>query len=365
MSFSILHNLSATGNHSTRLKELFVQSETVLIASPFLMTDFADFFSEVKMAATKSMHLITTLAPKSFDQIRKINSLISLIELPEIQNGKIGCQISLNNRLHGKIYIFKGTQEYIAAIITSANFTDSGLSYNHEWGIEITSQNEIETLEKTILNTIEIRNLHFSDLYKMQIETNAFLEKHPKKEERAIELSLVDTLPNSSSINTDSAINYWLKPVGVTNHPIPETRLYNELREPMHFSKLRPNGVKPGDILIVFAVGSTKIISLFRVTSYPEHATEEEIEDDDWLERWPWYVEAENLTLKFGATWARNGMFIGDIRDEYLHLHPNQDITFAGGQTFGAFNFGKDKLKLSPDFAHFMIEKIVSMEQNR
>lgn len=364
MALKMLNNLSATSNHAARLKDLFAQSDTVLIASPFLMTDFTDFLSEVDLEAIKNIHLITTLAPKSFDQIRKIGSLISLIEFPKIQNHEIACQISLNNKLHGKVYIFKNAQDYVTAIVTSANFTDSGLSYNHEWGIEITDEAEIAMLETSILSSIEIRSLQFQDIYTMQAKANAFLEEQPQKEDRTIDLSLMDALPTLILPHTDSATNYWLKPIGVTHYPIPETRLYDAQHEDMHFSKLRPNGVKPGDILIVFAVGSTKIVSLFKVLSYPEHVTQEEIDEEDWLERWPWYVKAENLTRNFGANWGNNNLLTGDLRDEYLNQYPHNDITFVGGQTFGALNFGKDKLKLSPDFAHFIIKRVVTADRN-
>jgi phosphatidylserine/phosphatidylglycerophosphate/cardiolipin synthase-like enzyme len=111
------------------------------------MMDFADFLGEVNLSAVKKFHLITTLPPKSFDQFGKISSLISLIEFPVVKDGRVDCQISLNNKLHGKIYIFKKSGSYIAAIISSANFTGSGLSRNHEWGVEISDSTEIENLE--------------------------------------------------------------------------------------------------------------------------------------------------------------------------------------------------------------------------
>ena len=83
MDYRIINNISGTDNHSTRLKELFAESDTAILTSPFLMTDFADFFGEVDFSQLKKIHLVTTLSPNTFDQIKKISSLISFIEFPD------------------------------------------------------------------------------------------------------------------------------------------------------------------------------------------------------------------------------------------------------------------------------------------
>lgn len=360
MAFTILDNITPSKNHFVRLKELFAKNDHILIVSPFLMSDLSVFFSELKLYVPAHVHLITTLAPGSPDQIKKINSLVSFINSPRIQSGEITCQISLNNRLHGKIYIFKKSGNNTSAIVTSANFTDSGLYHNHEWGIEITDKSEIGQLEKSILHSIEIQRVSFDSIYKMHNQAMAFLKKHPGITKNSIDLNLTEALPHSLIASLNDEVSYWLKPIGVTNNPIPENRLYNNPKENMHFSKRRPNSVKENDILIAFVVGSGKIVSLFKVLSKPQHVTEEEIEEDDWLERWPWYVEVENLTMKFGETWAEQNLRTKDLVAEYLDQYPDYDITDAGTQSLGAFNFGQDKLKLSRDFAHFVMERVLS-----
>jgi len=330
------------------------------------MTDFADFFGEVDFSQLKKLHLITTLSPKSFDQIKKISSLISFIEFPDIKDKKVNCQISLNNKLHGKIYIFKKDDNYISAIISSANFTDSGLSRNHEWGVEISDKHEIKKLETSILGSIEFSNLTFDEIYRMQQATTDFLEKQPQTEARDIELKLTNLLSSSSWISQfNDTIEFWLKPIGVTENPVAEDRPFDSLEQELNFSKLRPNGVKPNDILIAYGVGTTKILSVYRVTSFPQMATPKEIEEDNWLERWPWYVDAHNLTPNFGATWASHNLWINSLKDEYLSTNTDEAITAVGGQTLGALNYGKDKLKLSPDFAKFIIDKVVAINDSR
>ncbi len=330
------------------------------------MTDFADFFGEVNFSQLKKLHLITTLSPKSFDQIKKISSLVSFIEFPEIKDKKVNCQISLNNKLHGKIYIFKKDNNYLSAIISSANFTDSGLSRNHEWGVEISDVEEIKKLETSILDSIEFSNLTFEEIYRMQQATTDFLSNQPQTEARNIDLKLTDLLSSSNwTSELSDTIDFWLKPIGVTANPVTEDRTFDTIDDKLNFSKLRPNGVKPNDILIAYGVGTTKILSIYSVTSFPKSATDEEIEEDDWLERWPWYVMAHNLTPNFGATWAKHNLYINSIKDEYLSANPNEAITAVGGQTLGALNYGKDKLKLSTNFAKFIIDKIVAINDRR
>lgn len=366
MNYKIVSNLSGNDNHSIRLKKLFEVSDTVILTSPFLMTDFADFLGEVELLGLKKIHLITTLLPKSFDQIKKISSLISFIEFPDIKNKKVISQISLNNKLHGKIYIFKKDDNYISAIISSANFTDSGLSRNHEWGIEISDKDGIEKLEKSILETIEFSDLNFDDIYRMQKATTDFLEEQPQTEERNINLNLTNLLLSSgwtSELNDN--IQFWLKPIGVTDNPIKENTPFNKLKDRLHFSRLRPNGVKQNDILIAYGVGTSKILSIYKATSFPLHVKQEEIEEERWLERWPWYVEVDNLTSNFGLIWANHNLWINSLKDEFLEMNPDQTITAVGGKTLGALNFGKDKLKLSPDFAKFIINKVVTINNRR
>ncbi len=364
MNYRIINNLSNTDNHSTRLKELFGDSDTIILTSPFLMTDFTNFFCEVDFSQLKKLHLITTLSPKSFDQIKKINSLISFIEFPDIKDKKVNCQISLNNKLHGKIFIFKKDDNYVSAIVSSANFTDNGLFRNHEWGIEILDKDEIKKLENSILESIEFLSLSFDEIYRMQKATTDFLAEQPQTEKRDIELILTDLISSSSlTSQLNDTIEFWLKPIGATNNPVTEDRLFDKLEDKLNFS-INPNGIKPNTILITYGVGTTKILSIYRVTSFPIIATQEEIKEDEWSGRWSWSVQAHNLTPKFGLTWPIHNLRINSLKDEFLVTNPKESITAVGGLTLGAFNYGKDKLKLSSNFAKFIIHKVIAINDS-
>jgi len=190
--------------------------------------------------------------------------------------------------------------------------------------------------------------------------------KDASAEERDIDLNLTDLLSSPSwTTELDDTITYWLKPIGVTDSPVEEGRLFTELDTMLNFSKLRPNGVTPNNILIAYGVGSTKILAIYRVTSFPEHVTQEQIQETDWLERWPWYVTGNNLTPNFGGAWWTHNLYINTLKDQYLAANPDHPITAVGGPTLGALNFGKDKLKLSPDFARYIIDQVVEINDRQ
>jgi len=361
MEYKIINNNPNSENHSTRLKRLFEESNQVIIVSPFLMTDFSNFLNELNLKKLEKIKLITKLPEKSIEQIKNIKSIISLIEYPAIKDKAINCEISINNKLHGKIYIFKNENDYISAIISSANFTDRGLSHNHEWGIEIYDKTQIDELVNSILCTLDFNNIPFPDLRKMQKEADAFLAKEPQTqaENKKIDLNLIGytSLPQLN-VALDKNIGYFLKPIGVSGDPVSEDRIFNQVKDRLHFSTRRPNNVKTNDILITYGVGRSKILSLYKALSEPLYVTVDEIDEDEWLERWPWYVEAENLTPKFGKNWVKNNLHINSLKDEYLKQNPNATITAVGGKTLGALNFGADKIKLDFDFAKFIISKI-------
>jgi HKD family nuclease len=353
----ILNNFETSHNHYSRIKELVSESDKIIIVSPFLMSDFNAFFDDLNLDSLKHIHLITTLKPKSFDQIMKVNSLLTFVELPIFINKDVEFKISINNRLHGKIYIFKKSNNSFKAIITSANFTDSGLSYNHEWGVEISDIKEIDNIESTIIKSIGINNISKEDIYKLNEISNKYLEEQPNTEIREIDLNLSSFLNSNLISELGDTVNYWLKPIGVTDNPVEPSRKFDDIETDLHFSKLRPTGVKINDILICYGVGTGKILSIYKAISLPLMVTEEDIKEETWMERWPWYIKSKNLTSTYGSKWSNFDLNIGQLASEYLNQNENNFILANGSRSLGGLNWGKDKLRLSIDFAKFMIDK--------
>lgn len=192
----IIDNLSEDTNHKKYILDMIGKSDEMFITSPYLMKDFNSLFDDKVLNRIKKINLITTLQPNSLDQIKKLYSLKSLIEIPRIKSGEVECKISLNNRLHGKIYIFKNSNKCLSGIITSANFTDSGLYLNHEWGITLTDEDSLSTLENSIINTIEpqFKFLSHKSILQSLNQLNEYIKENGEPVDDEIELDLTENL---------------------------------------------------------------------------------------------------------------------------------------------------------------------------
>ena len=358
---NIINNLSAN-NHFAKVTELLKNSSEITIASPFLMPDYSKFLDSNGIKKNANIRIITTLQKNSIEQINKIKSLISFVKHPKISENNINVSISINNKLHGKIYVFNDNN-ISCGIISSANFTNNGLIGNHEWGVEINDKEILRQIMEDIESTIEVKNITLIELDNLYKAVQNFTEnkKIPNQE---IELDLIGLLPTTNKlIDLPSNTNYWLKPIGVTENPIQIGQPYSELQRRLQFSKGRPNSVKIGDVLICYGVGSTQILSIYRVASGPIKVTQEEIDKERWLERWPWYVIGENLTPNFGSEWWKYGLNPFRLMDKFLLQSPNSAITTVGGKSLGAINQGKDKLNLNRTFAMFMMNQVVEINR--
>ena len=158
----------------------------------------------------------------------------------------------------------------------------------------------------------------------------------------------------------DINTQFWLKPIGFTGHPIPSNHKYNQDFEDLHFHDF-PKAVRQKDIFIGYGVGSHKVLSVFRAVSSPKNATLENIEQEWWFERWPWYIKGQNLSKSFGSNWSGYNFNLQLLVKDYLDRNPTQNITLKS-KSLGGINFGKDKLNLNPDFAKFIIKKIIETE---
>jgi hypothetical protein len=359
----IINNLTSK-NHFKRISKLFSKSSKTIIASPYLMSDFTDFLNSVSILPNSKIELITTLQPNSIEQIGKINSLLSFCRHPSIHENNIDLKISINNKLHGKVYFFKigNTRK---AIISSANFTQNGLAKNHEWGIEISEENQIEIIKNDLMNSIEKEGLTLTELKNMKEACDIFQEK-VKIPNQKIQLNLISLIPTETSFTEfPETTKFWLKPVGVTGEPILEGRKFESLERKLNFStKKRPN-INIGDILICYGVGAKQILSVYRVEELPALETIDELNKEPRKERWAWYVIGKNLTPNFGREWWKHNLNAFGLVEDFKQINPNISITNVGGNTLGGLNFGSDKLFLKREFAEFIIEKVISKNRKK
>jgi len=348
MSTEIINNLTRE-NHFKRLVASFKDSDEIVIISPFISTE-ENFFPFKDFTELKKLKLVTTLKPKSLDQYNKIPFFKNLYQ--HCNKSRVDLEILIDNSLHGKIYISKTNGEIKEAIITSANFTNNGLRLNNEWGTIIRESSQLEKLELSVLSKVVL-----SPLTESQIdEFIKVLENNPlPKEKNLIKVDLTIGIPiKHNPLRVNDKINYWLKPIGVSGAFISHTRIFDEIDSDLHFSKQRPKGVKINDILIAYAVGHKNVLSIYRVKSEVKTTSKEN-------DRWPYYVIGENLTPFYGQEWSNYNIGISNQKDEVLK-NKFFDITPSGKNSYGSLMRGADKLRITPEFGQYLIDKIVKID---
>lgn len=357
----IISNTNNKTNHRTELIKLFNRSSEIVCASPFLMMDFSIFFKHIENHP-RTLHLITTLEPNDKEQIAKIKGIRSLFLMSKKYS--IDLHVYFDESLHGKVYIGKNLEEEnVTAILTSANFTEKGLAYNHEWGVSITDRPFIQSIEERLFKDVNFDELTEETLKEMEARVEAFIQggsETVQQESNKIPLDLTTSLNRTHFSFIDGEPTFWLKPIGSLDNPVQEDWDFST-DSPQHFAR-RPISVKKGDFLICYGVGIRKILSVYKVKSTVQQATSAEIVENQWKKRWPWYLHCENLTCKYGKHWTKYNLMIGGLKEEFQKEFPHKNITLTS-KGLGGLNRGCDKLRLNPDFAHFVIEKVLETER--
>ena len=336
-------------NHLSILAELGQRSDSVLFVSPFLFPDFEDFLDQVVGPKVKEVILVTTLKADARDMAYKCSSFVSMADYSSRRRLKL--TIDIDNRLHGKVYLFKKSGSFVGGVLSSANLTENGMQRNHEWGVILEDPGDMERLEREILAGIEYPNLSEEKIIELMLETDKYYQMLNDQIvlENSHNRAVARILEHATSILTGTDMSYFVKPIGSIDDKVWDGDFSEE--EEMYFSKRRPNSVKVGDILICYAVGPANLVSAFKVTSEPIHTGKKE-------DRWPWYVEAENLTPAFGKTWFAHNLHITTLAEEFLSTRKADAVTAVGGKTLGALQFGADKIKITGEFGRFLIASI-------
>lgn len=348
MNTEIINNLTRK-NHFDRLVSNFKKSDEIVIVSPFISTD-KNFFPFNKLKQLQKITLVTTLKSKSLDQYNKVPIFKSLYQYCN-KNG-VGLNILIENSLHGKIYISKKGGLSTEAIITSANFTNNGLRLNNEWGTIISDIKQINNLEENILSRVVLKPLTEKKVDRFI----KILKKNPlPKNTNLIGVDLLGKIPiKKNPLRINDKVNYWLKPIGVTGDAISFDIVFDEIDTDLHFSKLKPVGVKINDILISYAVGHKNILSIYRVKSEAKSTGKKD-------DRWPYYVIGENLTPFYGQEWSQYGIGISNQKTEVLE-NGLFNITPSGKNSYGSLMQGADKLRITPEFGQYLIDKVVKID---
>lgn len=340
----ILNNIDSS--HFNEIRELVRAADEFYIISPYLMESFDVFFDEIiTPSEIKRIVLITTLHDNDPDLLKKANSLYSFSM--NCLTRSIAYLVHVDNKLHGKIYIASKDDNPIRGIITSANFTDRGLNHNHEWGIQIEDPLSLKQII-TDITKVSSHALTHEELHNIIVKIDSFSQSVGVLPASKVKLE-VSNFIRHKIVETKTDIRFFIKPVGFSDEPFETTRTLSSDTEVMHFSKRRPNSVRIGDILICYGVGTTKLLGYFEVISEPyiwNHSS-----------RWPWAVKAKNLSPKYSKSWMSFDNTISSIQATF---DTRFTVTYVGGKTLGALQFGADKIRLSEEFANHLLSIIDS-----
>lgn len=332
-----------------RIKECFLKADHALIVSPFLSPNMS-FFSFEELVQLRKITLVTRLKPYTLDQYDKVHFLLDLFAFGRKHDIEI--EVLIDNFLHGKVYVGSKKGQYLQAIITSANFNHHGLVINNEWGVSVEDEPEIALMVNEIY-----RNVFLEKLDEMRLlEFKKLLDQNPRqKRPKEMGLNLVKSLavvPNP--LHIAGKTTYWLKPIGVTGNPIKWGESFGQKEHPMHFHE-NPAGVRIGHIIIAYAVEHNNILSVYEVISQTRNTG---IAGD----RWPFYVIGRNLTPNYGHEWHQHNFTNRDQRTQAITLG-KFSVTPSGKDSYGRLNLGGDKLRITMEFANYVIDKLMVINQ--
>lgn len=279
-----------TGSHHDDLQELIIQGgDRLLITSPFLASHMMSFLESFNFNTIKSIELVTTFKANDPEQLTKPKQLLDFLEYFKTKHPAVKTKVHIDNNLHGKIYALTAGHEHLDYLIGE------------------------------IYEAIEFRELTLTQLRKAVMFAKQYTSQ--KAWETKQPTADIDILPRvySSESDSDKDPLYFLKPIGTQEEPVllEEQRDFSDLHQNLHFSKKKPKGVSKGDIVITVGVGSGSLLSYFKVTGSIFHVTDEEVRQEAWKERWPWYMEGQNLSCDFGGSWWEHDIKRHDALEEF------------------------------------------------
>lgn len=345
--------------HFDELTELAQQAKEAWLIAPFLSS--AEIIALLTSTKIDTVTIITTI--NSFSDSTKVRNILELEQIRIFCAAqKIKLRICNDSKLHAKIYAFcDGAGAPIGIVISSANATRTGLSVNHELGVLISEagkQNKI--IESFKKHASEISETGFADILK---RAEKYKTAHPKQvaqpafnpfesNDVAVDAGIesLDILDDTDIKPLDDvSIRYFVKPIGNSKFPYADGKIPAPSR--LHFSTRHPRSIRIGDILICYAVQNwEKIIGYYRVTS--------EILKNLTDTRYPHYVESECLSRKFTSNWWIPAISITGLARKFIAADPNGFVTHAGGKNLNALQRGCDHIRLTSEFAKFVIDSM-------
>jgi PLD-like domain len=213
-------------DHFSLIRGLIASCDSCLLVSPFLFREFEVLFKGV-LKESCQVELITSCAPRGQDQFDKPFALRSFGRTIAAATGRWPA-ISINQTLHSKIYVFSRQQTPFAAVVTSANMTESGLSRNHETGVLVLNQSDLRRLMDIARGRLDYVRLTEDQIARLCTAVEAYEARYPRNvDDRDVDLGLKNilntyTTPSAENRNVVLSPNafYYIKVSGVKDRPI-------------------------------------------------------------------------------------------------------------------------------------------------
>lgn len=164
----------------------------------------------------------------------------------------------------------------------------------------------------------------------------------------------MDNVTLEKLISDPKERQFWVKPVGDPANPPTPGLLFNESIRMVEFAK-RPNTIKMDDVLIVYAIGQSKIIFIMDKYTHEKEATLKDIENEPWRNRWRWSFKGRNYTPTYGTQWWNYHLNPFHLLQEFNLNYPTEK------QSLGTLQHGQDRAKISRNLALFMIDKVLQL----
>ena len=148
---------------------------------------------------------------------------------------------------------------------------------------------------------------------------------------------------------------FWIKPWGDPDRPADERESFGDPDIRLMFAK-QPTGVDIGDILFVHRIKAAKLACVTEAMTLAKTLTSDELLREANLKRWPWRIDGKNLSPKFGWWWRECSLKTFSLATEYSEINSNDRVNL------GSLNHGNDKLKISQEFAKFLLDRIIAID---
>lgn len=335
-------------NHYNVLVKYAVMSDRMVIISPFLSLDMPRLLAD--MPSIKWIELYTNLdgygiAPSV------LSSIMGLYEYGRDQG--IDVVVKYNNHLHGKAYLFYKGAEPRGFLITSGNFTDNGLRYNHEYGVLLDNGILQKELADQIvgLNWIE---LTFKNVISLNKKAEEFMKEHSIVRQPIFKAS--DYISNRAIVPDNC--KYFVKPLGNKDRPVKKGyTVIDDDDNYIGFSERRSD-ISKGDLFICHAVKVGNILGIFRVleNEQKELSTREG-------DHWKYKFKTECITEKYSRNWWNYDLRTFPLVREFNESRKQEEhVTNNGTNSLGALQFGSQVVRVTREFVQFIMDKIENLQ---